>query len=229
MRIYASKIITYALFAILLTLPVAYTASSEEIEVVVEKIQNKYEEITDFHAKFTQEAAVKALDKVQKSEGEVWFKKPGKMRWNYYTPEKDEIVSDGRTLWFYDVAEKQVIESPLAQVSDTENTTTLLSGLGNIKEVFDASFADGTELMSSGSYLIELKPKAEEEQYNKAVVAFDKNTMVVNSIYLYDPFGNLTTISLNDIKIDNGVEDSLFVFKIPSGVEVVRPPSAVSQ
>ena len=222
------KIISYIVIAILISFSSVYSSVAEEIEVVVDKIQDKYEEITDFHAKFTQEAAVKALDKVQKSEGEVWFKKPGKMRWNYYTPEKDEIVSDGRTLWFYDVAEKQVIESPLAQVSDTQNTTSLLSGLGNIKEVFNASFADATELTSNGNYMIELKPKTEEEQYNKAIVAFDQNTMVVKSIYLYDPFGNLTTISLKDIKIDNGVQDSLFSFTVPSGVEVVRPPSSVS-
>lgn len=223
------KLIASIALIILLSVTSAITSTAEEIEVVVEKIQNKYEEITDFHAKFTQEAAVKALDKVQKSEGEVWFKKPGKMRWNYYTPQKDEIVSDGRTLWFYDVAEKQVIESPLAQVSDTQNTTSLLSGLGNIKEVFDASFTEGAELSSSGSYLVELKPKSDEEQYNRAIVAFDKETMVVNSIYLYDPFGNLTTITLNDIKIDGGVEDSLFSFNIPAGVEVVRPPTSVSQ
>ncbi len=222
------KILTYITIAILISFSSVHSSVAEEIEAVVDKIQNKYEEITDFHAKFTQEAAVKALDKVQKSEGEVWFKKPGKMRWNYYTPEKDEIVSDGRTLWFYDVAEKQVIESPLAQVSDTQNTTSLLSGLGNIKEVFNASFADAAELSSNGNYMIELKPKSEEEQYNKAIVAFDQNTMVIKSIYLYDPFGNLTTISLTDIKIDNGVQDSLFSFTVPSGVEVVRPPSSVS-
>lgn len=222
------KIISYVVIATIISFSSVYYSAAEEIEIVVNRIQDKYEEITDFHAKFTQEATVKALDKVQKSEGEVWFKKPGKMRWNYYTPERDEIVSDGRTLWFYDVAEKQVIESPLAQVSDTQNTTSLLSGLGNIKEVFDASFADGVELSSSASYLVELKPKSGEDQYNKAVVAFDKDTMVVNSIYLYDPFGNLTTISLKNIEIDKGVQDSLFSFTVPSGVEVVRPPSAIS-
>lgn len=221
------KIFAYIVLVICFFISNAYMSSAQDIEVVVDKIQNKYEEITDFHAKFTQEATVKALDKVQRSEGEVWFKKPGKMRWNYYSPGKDEIVSDGRTLWFYDVAEKQVIESPLAEVSDTQNTTSLLSGLGNIKEVFDASFADAAELGSNGNYMIELKPKNEEEQYNKAIVAFDQNTMVVKSIYLYDPFGNLTTISLKDIKIDNGVQDSLFNFTVPSGVEVVRPPSSV--
>jgi outer membrane lipoprotein carrier protein len=203
-------------------------SQADELETVVDGIQNNYEEITDFHADFTQEATVKALDKVQKADGEVWFKKPGKMRWNYYTPVKDEIVSDGKTLWFYNVEEKQVIESPLAQVSETETTTTLLSGLGNIKKLFDASFSESGKSDKNGNYMVDLKPKTGEEDYNKVTVAVDKDSMIVNTIYLYDPFGNLTKITLNDIEIDKGVSDSLFSFVVPSGVEVVRPPSAIS-
>jgi outer membrane lipoprotein carrier protein len=203
-------------------------SQADELETAVDGIQNNYEEITDFHADFTQEATVKALDKVQKADGEVWFKKPGKMRWNYYTPVKDEIVSDGKTLWFYNVEEKQVIESPLAQVSETETTTTLLSGLGNIKKLFDASFSESGKSDKNGNYMVDLKPKTGEEDYNKVTVAVDKDSMIVNTIYLYDPFGNLTKITLNDIEIDKGVSDSLFSFVVPSGVEVVRPPSAIS-
>lgn len=222
------KISLYILIAILLFFAHGYSSRAVELESVVDGIQNKYEEITDFHADFTQEATVRALDKVQKAKGEVWFKKPGKMRWNYSTPEKDEIVSDGKTLWFYNVEEKQVIESPLAQVSETDTTTTLLSGLGNIKKLFDASFSETGKSDNNGNYMIDLKPKTGEEDYNKVTVAVDKNSMIVNTIYLYDPFGNLTKIMLRDIEIDKGVSDSLFSFVVPSGVEVVRPPTAVS-
>ncbi|HIE00862.1 MAG TPA: outer membrane lipoprotein carrier protein LolA, partial [Thiotrichaceae bacterium] len=28
-----------------------------------------------------------------------YFKKPKKMRWDYETPDKQEIVTDGTTLW----------------------------------------------------------------------------------------------------------------------------------
>ena len=218
----------YLLIAVFLFSAHVNYSQADELETVVDGIQNNYEEITDFHADFTQEATVKALDKVQKADGEVWFKKPGKMRWNYYTPVKDEIVSDGKTLWFYNVEEKQVIESPLAQVSETETTTTLLSGLGNIKKLFDASFSESGKSDKNGNYMVDLKPKTGEEDYNKVTVAVDKDSMIVNTIYLYDPFGNLTKITLNDIEIDKGVSDSLFSFVVPSGVEVVRPPSAIS-
>lgn len=204
----------------------AFSQPDEDLDAVLEKIQNKYEKIKDFHADFTQEANVKALDKVQKAEGEVWFKKPGMMRWNYYKPAKDEIVSDGNTLWYYNEEEKQVIQSPLNQVSETETTTTLLSGLGNIKELFKASFSESKEFQSNGNYLIDLRPKEDEEDYNKVTVSVDKDSMIVNIIYLYDPFGNLTKVILEDIELDGGVSDSLFSFNVPEGVEVIKPPTS---
>lgn len=219
------KLILFILAAAFLVSVPRVALSNEGLDVVVDKIQKKYEQVTDFHAGFSQEAEVKALNKVQKAEGEVWFKKPGKMRWNYHSPAKDEIVSDGNTLWYYSQEEKQVIETPLSKVSDTQTTSTLLSGLGNIKELFDVSFADAKGLGGPGSYLLDLKPKTEEEGYNKVTIAVDKNTMLVNTMYLYDPFGNLTTVSLTNISVDKGVPDSLFVFNVPAGVEVIKPPS----
>ena len=212
------------LLILLLSSTQGFSDEQDNLDSVVDGIQKKYEQINNFHATFIQEVEVKALNKVQKADGEVWFKKPGKMRWNYNTPNMDQIVSDGKTFWFYDEEEKQVIETPINQVSETQSTTTLLSGLGNIKELFNASFADPGEVNSNGSYLIDLVPKGDEE-YNKVTISVNKKDMMVNTIYLYDPFGNLTTMKLEDIKVDGGVSDSLFDFKVPSGVEVVKPPS----
>ena len=222
------KKIILVILGLLFTSTAGYSVQNESIDAVVDKIQKKYEEIEDFHADFTQEATVKALNTVQKSDGEVWFKKPGKMRWNYYEPYKDQIVSDGRTLWFYNEEEKQVIESPLNQVSETESTSTLLSGLGKIKDLYKTSFTESGEFEADGSYLIDLRPKEEGEDYNKVTLAINKNTMMVNTLYLYDPFGNLTKVLLKNVEVDKGVSDSLFDFKAPSGVEIIKPPASAA-
>lgn len=214
----------FILFFLLFAFTVHSNAQDKNLESVIEGIQKKYEQINNFQALFTQTSEVKALNKTQNAEGEVWFKKPGKMRWNYNTPNKDQIVSDGKTLWFYDEDEEQVVETPLAQVSETQSTTTLLSGLGNIKELFDASFADAGDMNLNGGYLVDLVPKGDEE-YNKVTILVNEKDMMVNTIFLYDPFGNLTTVKLADIKIDTEVSDSLFSFKAPEGTEVVKPPS----
>ena len=198
--------------------------AEDNLDSVLDGIQKKYEKIDSFYALFVQESEVKALDKVQKAQGEVWFKKPGKMRWNYNTPNMDQIVSDGKTLWFYDEEENQVIETPLNQVSETQSSTTLLSGLGNIKELFKASFSTSKDLNPNGKYLVDLVPKSDEE-YNKVTIAVDKDNMMVNTIYLYDAFGNLTVMKLEDIKINTKVNNALFDYKAPSGAEVIKPPS----
>ena len=199
-------------------------SEEQDLDSVIDGVQKKYEQIDNFQAVFTQESEIKALNKTQLAEGEVWFKKPGKMRWNYNTPKKDQIVSDGKTLWFYDEEEQQVIETPLNQVSETQSTTTLLSGLGKIKKLFDASFAEPDNHSPNGEYMVDLVPKGDEE-YNKVTISVDKNDMMVNKIFLHDPLGNLTTVKLADIKTNNGVSDSLFEFKTPEGAEVVKPPS----
>ena len=189
----------FTLFLILFVFAIHTSAQEKNLDSVIDGIQKKYEQINNFQAFFTQESEVKALDKVQKAQGEVWFKKPGKMRWNYDTPNKDQIVSDGKTLWFYDQDEEQVIETPLAQVSETQSTTTLLSGLGNIKKLFNASFAEPRDINPNGGYLVDLVPKGDEE-YNKVTISVNKKDMMVNTIFLYDPFGNLTIVKLSDIK-----------------------------
>lgn len=200
---------------------------NENLDTVLNQIQEKYEKINDFSSKFTQEATVKALNKVQRAQGDVWFKKPGKMRWNYSRPTKDEIVSDGITIWFYNEEEKQVIESPLSEVIDTPTTTTLISGLGNLKNLFDARFSKNSPAKeNNNTYFIDLLPKENSEEYSIVTVAVDKDSMLVNTIYLYDPFGNLTTVKLNDMQINNGIPDSLFIFKVPKEAEITKvPPS----
>ncbi|HEX9665512.1 MAG TPA: outer membrane lipoprotein chaperone LolA [Thermodesulfobacteriota bacterium] len=199
---------------------------NENLDTVLNQIQEKYEKINDFSSKFTQEATVKALNKVQRAQGDVWFKKPGKMRWNYSRPTKDEIVSDGITIWFYNEEEKQVIESSLSEVIDTPTTTTLISGLGNLKNLFDARFSKNNPAKENSTYFIDLSPKENSEEYSSVTIAVDKDSMLVNTIYLYDPFGNLTTVKLSDMQINNGIPDSLFIFKAPKEAEITKvPPS----
>lgn len=149
------------------------------------------------------------------------------MRWNYYSPTKDAIVSDGKNLWYYNEQENQVMESSLEELSSDTTSTTLLSGLGNIKELFDAKFIYVEGLKKQSGYLLELSPKdkKEGENYNKVIVNVDKRNTLVDTIYLFDPFGNQTKISLNKLEINKKISDKIFKYKPPKGVEIVKMPA----
>ena len=221
------KIYPVLILAILILGQNALSKQGDEINKIVDNIQKKYESINDFHADFVQEAEVRALKKTQKAFGEVWFKKPGKMRWNYYSPSKDTIVSNGTTLWYYSEQENQVLQSTLSDISGDTTSTTLLSGLGKIKELFNVKFVDDKGLNIKNGYLLELIPKdvEEDEIKNKVIINVNKSSSLVDTIYLFDPFGNQTKISLLKTEINKKISDSIFKFKPPKGAEVVKLPA----
>ena len=207
----------------------AYSKQSTQVDFIVDKLQKKYEGINDFHADFVQEAEVRALNKTQKAFGEVWFKKPGKMRWNYYSPTKDTIVSDGNNLWYYIEQENQVLESSLKDLNGGDTTsTTLLSGLGKIKELFTVRLITDPALQTKSGYLLELIPKDvdEDEIKNKVLINVNKSDSLVSTIYLFDPFGNQTKVSLLKTQVNKKISDKIFNFKTPKGAEIVKLPAS---
>ena len=74
-------------------------------------VQQKYDQVKDFTADFTQIYEGGVLKKKSTERGTVQIKKPGRMRWDYKSPEKKMFVSDGRKIYSYIPADKQVIVS----------------------------------------------------------------------------------------------------------------------
>ena len=82
----------------------------EVSKTLVAAVEAQYKEFSELTAKFTQYSFFIGLGRKKeiKSEGTVAFKKPGKMSWEYKTPEAQSFVTDGDTLWFYQPDLKQV-------------------------------------------------------------------------------------------------------------------------
>ena len=66
----------------------------------------------DFTADFSHTYAGGVLKKTTTERGTLQVKKPGRMRWEYVEPEHKLFVSDGRKIYSYLPADKQVIVSP---------------------------------------------------------------------------------------------------------------------
>ena len=79
-------------------------------DTVLAEIQKRYEKTSDFEAQFVQEYVGKVMQRVQKGEGKVYFKKKGMMFWDYRTPNQ-KLISNGQTLWYYQPEENQVFVS----------------------------------------------------------------------------------------------------------------------
>src|SRR5947209_18376646 len=92
--------------AALTAVAAAQEKKPEVAATVVARVQKYYDATKDLRAKFEQQLESPSRAP-SKASGDVWLKKPGKMRWDYAKPEKKVIVSDGATLWFYDPEDEQ--------------------------------------------------------------------------------------------------------------------------
>jgi len=213
-------------------IPAALMAAvlSASVDDVATKVQEVYEKAQSYKAHFVQEVTLKTIDKTEKDEGSVCFKKPGKMRWEYRkSPEQpllQLIVSDGETMWFYTPSEKQVLVDKIERFLSSKTAMDFLSGLGNLKEEFKVKFSKAKGLVDRGKYyLLELRPKElPKGTGGKYLAAVSKATFMVDQTFSYDEFGNRTRIIFDNVEINTDLPDDLFKFEIPKGAEVVNPP-----
>src|SRR6476646_3939049 len=74
-------------------------------------LQKKIDGIHDFTTDFTHVYEGGVLRKQLTERGRLLVKKPGKMRWDYTTPEQQQFVSDVLKMYSYIPQDKQVIVS----------------------------------------------------------------------------------------------------------------------
>lgn len=192
----------------------------KDLKRVLDRLQKHYRDTNSFTAKFNEEIATVGAPKKQR-QGMVSFRKPGRMRWEFETPEKQTIVSDGETLYSYDPDLNQVVETPLKQALKSSSATSFLLGIGNINHDFKAAFASPP----TPTGLIDLILDAKTGGY-KIEVGLDPNTYDLMKLTLTDQLGDVTRIDFTDIHDNVELPDSIFAFKAPPGADIVTAPAS---
>jgi len=216
-------------------------AAAASVSEVVTALEKGYASLRDLQASFTQRSELAAVKKVQTGAGELFIRKErgaGAMfRFNYRKP-RQEIVSNGKTVWYYLPENRQVMTMDAASLFAGGGGVALsyLTGMGEISRDFTARFAgDGKD--AGGNYVLELVPKNSGQAFQKlhltisgkAVEEFLANGRatvpfpIVSSV-VFDQQGNRTVIEFSRVKVNRGVKASLFTFAVPPGVEVMRNP-----
>jgi len=209
--------------AFLLTLVPRTTSLALTVEEVAERLQAVYRGVHSFQASFLQSTTNRSLGQTLEGSGKVAMKKPGKMRWEYESPEPQLIVSDGKTLWIYTPRDRQVI---VQEASESFSLVSLhfLAGKGDLRRDFKIRPVQHAGTAGLGSYLLELSPKRPEAAFARMILQVDQKDFTVQKVSLFDPYANTTVITFEGLKLNPPLPDSLFVFTPPKGVEVVRPP-----
>jgi chaperone LolA len=72
---------------------------------------------------------------VRVESGVAYFRRPGKMRWEYAAPENNLFLIDGKMAWFYVPADHTVTRVPAKQSTDWRTPLALLAGETKVSRV----------------------------------------------------------------------------------------------
>jgi outer membrane lipoprotein carrier protein len=201
----------------------AYTlsvwAGSLELPVVIQRVQQRYEETVTLQADFQQTSFIKTAGETQRSRGKVFIKKPGMMRWEYQQGGTQLLVTDGEFLWFYLPEEKQAIKEQIGQIFSARAPTLFLAGKGKLEEIFDIESVEEQQTYPA----LKLFPKEPHPTLQELVLHFDPQTWNIVESRIIDFVGNVTTLRFTNILVNGALSPGLFRFEPPPGTEVIIP------
>lgn len=231
----------YLAATVAITLLLASSASAAEkatLQDILAALKKGYGTMEELQANFSQRTYVASLKREEKGSGELFLKKKGgnvQFRFNYVRP-KQQIISNGKNVWYYLPDNKQVILTDTAKLFSGGNGIAIsyLTGLGSLAEDFHIKLMADTP-DKKGNYQLELVPKKQNSAVAKlqlfvSAVAVEKarNELAVEAFFpiaasvLFDQIGNRTTIEYSKIRINNGLATERFTFKPPADVDIIK-------
>ncbi len=130
---------------------------------------------------------------VRTEAGTAYFRRPGRMRWEYERPEKDLFLVDGKTAWFYVPADHTVTRVPAKQSGDLRTPLALLAGEMKISRESDAVFFE---------------------------VARDSGELA--RLVVRQPGGIEVEFRFENWRFNPVIPDTMFRFEAPPGVAIVN-------
>jgi outer membrane lipoprotein carrier protein len=189
---------------------------------LAQAVQQKYDRVKEFTADFTHTYEGGVLKKKAIERGTVQIKKPGRMRWEYSAPEKKTFVSDGRKVYSYIPADKQVVVNSVPPDDEATTAVLFLAGKGNLARDFKVTYAEGG---TEGTWALRLDPKQKQNDYDWLLLGVDAKTLQIRSLTAADQQGGRSTFQFSNYRENTGIPDSVFAFKIPRGVDVINAGS----
>jgi chaperone LolA len=149
------------------------------------------------------------------------MKKPGLMRWEYRDPEVKLFVADGHESWLYTPEDRQVLVRRFTTADLHSTPLQFLLGQGDLRQSYEISPEPGADA-AGADIVLRLTPRSPDADYAYAVIRCDAASFDMRRVVIHERTGNTSEFWLSNFRTNVKFDDSLFRFKAPRGVEVVR-------
>ena len=190
------------------------------VHSVAQAVDAHYNHLHSLEADFTEIYQGAGIERSES--GTLWLKKPGKMRWEYRSPEEKLFVSDGDEAWLYLPSEKQARKSSLRKMDDVRSPLAFLLGKTKLeKELLNLSFAPDVQPWSPENWVLRGVARGMDDRIRQVLVEVTPQYRIAR-ILIDSTDDSITEYRFSNQKEDVQVLDSKFHFSAPAGSEVIE-------
>ena len=215
-----------------------------DVQAIVRRLEARYRGATRLEATFleryTENGRLTRLEA-----GKVYFQRPGKMRWDYESPEKNVFVVDGKNAWFYVPADHTVTRVPAKRSTDWRTPLALLVGEMKVSRICNrVGLAEPQAPEFSADVLLYCEPrgasnvreggdsgrKADSPEGRDVVyLEVEERSGELIRVLVSDPGGVGIEFRFANWQLHPPLDDSFFRFQVPPGVAIVNGELGAAQ
>ncbi|MDX1705451.1 outer membrane lipoprotein chaperone LolA [Pseudidiomarina sp.] len=199
---------TLALTLMVSSLSQAHAATADK-DALIERLAG----LATLQAEFSQQVTDPAGELVQQLHGRLALARPSYLYWQTDAPDETLMVADGGNLWYYNPFVEQVTVYEQAEAMEQSPLLLLLDANAQ-------AWSHYTVKQEGNSFALQPSPSADTQQSLQLIFAEDQNNAALQRIILDDGQGQISTIELENPRLNQPVERDLFEFTLPEGVDL---------
>lgn len=162
--------------------------------------------------RFVQEKTSAILAEPSVSEGTMHFVSPDRLRWAYLTPFPFALVVNGEHIVKVIEGKTEVLEGNACRMY--QGIVNIVMGSASGQKLFDPTVFDVVLTDDDAFWKAEMTPKRRDmkRMFSQLVFHFNKKTNIISRVQLMEANGDVTSIHFEDIRINEGMDESVFAY-----------------
>jgi outer membrane lipoprotein carrier protein len=188
-------------------------APRKDASSLVDGVDKTFAKMRDFQADFVHKSQ-DSLNRKRQESGHLYLARDRRMKWEYKNPEEKLLYSNGKTVYWFEPAARQVHKDDIKNISDDQMPMMFLVGRSNLKDQFKQ-----VDLLSDN--VLRLTPKKKGYIRQIEVEVDPANYWIRRMVLMYDDDAR-AEFTFSNIRTNIGLQPEFFEFKTPPGVELIQ-------
>lgn len=213
-------------FLLLCLCPWSAAAADPALSTILEGIRKKYGSAPGLTLTYEREVISKSMAmlgdqiKAEVATGLIHYKSPHFLKFQQETPNREILVTDGNTLWWYIQAKNQAHRFSSHQLSrEVKLLGDIFQGLRGVEESF-VILQKGED--DQGALILEVTPSPSWGDIDHIDLALSPGSFHIRRVEIYNLLGGLTRFKLGDSLKEEKFKDDFFRFTPPAGTRIIE-------